>query len=62
MLCRQSLLGPFKLVGKTIYRFMGCANYDTCLGYASSNDWESFSCLGCRKTMNLATKEEGNES
>ena len=46
-----NMLGPYR-VGKDeeIGRHFECRNYESCLGVASANKWESFTCVSCRRT------------
>lgn len=45
-------LGPYRLPDMTdVHRHPDCENYAGCLGYAAMQNWPSFSCQRCRKTV-----------
>ena len=52
VLDKTNMLGPYRLAqdSSEIPRHLDCANYDLCLGFAAKENWQSFSCRGCRKT------------
>ena len=52
VLDKKNMLGPYKLAADAsdIPRHLDCNNYDLCLGFAARENWQSFSCKGCRKT------------
>lgn len=45
-------VGPFRLSQDDLLvpRHMNCINYESCLTFSSKHRWQSFSCMGCRKT------------
>ena len=44
-------LGPYKVELDTDFgRHFDCPNYDACLAYAAQENWNTFSCVGCRRT------------
>ena len=50
---RANAVGPFELPNnpEKIPRHLDCSNYESCLDFAASRNWGSFSCQGCRKTL-----------
>jgi len=48
---RMNMLGPYKVdKDAEIGRHFNCRNYESCLGVASAEKWESFTCVACRRT------------
>ena len=47
----MNMLGPYKVdKDAEIGRHFNCRNYESCLGVASAEKWESFTCVACRRT------------
>lgn len=40
-------------VGEVVYRYLYCDYYDRCLNFAAAQNWNSFTCEGCKRQVGV---------